>query len=127
MFLFLSYFFLFIIYNSVAVHSSPGGYATTTTNKTVPYPGLAFTSSFRILSDEGVRAMRKVIALNQKYAKSNERIPKTLRGLGYRSKFVRDFTYSPDVLRHLSQMSGVPVLPHTMNMNIAQINFGQIG
>ena len=117
----------------IPIRASPGGVATTVPNnpnvqpKEIPFPGLAFTAPFRILSDEGVRAMRRVIHLNEKFAKSNERIPKTLRGLGYRSKFVRDFTYSIDVLQHLSAMSGVPVSPHNMPMNIAQINFGQIG
>jgi len=111
----------------VPVNATPGGTAFTTKNTPVAFNGLAFTSSFRILSDEGVRALREVIRHNERYAKCNERIPKTLRGLGYRSKFVRDFTYSKDVLNHLSKMSGVPVIPHSANMNIAQINFGQIG
>lgn len=93
----------------------------------VPFPGMAYTASFRVLSDEGVRAMRAVIRCNEKFAKANERTPKALRGLGYRSKFVRDFAYSPEVLDFLSRMSGEPMHPHDMPMNIAQINFGQIG
>ena len=99
----------------------------TASHSDVPFPGMAYTASFRVLSDEGVRAMRAVIRCNEKFAKSNERTPKTLRGLGYRSKFVRDFAYSPEVLDFLSRMSGEPMHPHDMSMNIAQINFGEIG
>ena len=83
---------------------------------TVPFTGLAFTAPFRLLSDEGVRVVRKIIKYNEKYAKSNERIPKTLRGLGYRSKFIRDLAYSQEVLQHLSRCSGDSIHPHSMPM-----------
>lgn len=91
------------------------------------WPGLAYTAPFRVLSDEGVRVMRDVIAAHESYAMSNERIPMCLRGLGYLSQFARDFAYSPEVLDWLSHMSGTPMHPHDMPMNIAHVNVGQIG
>jgi hypothetical protein len=57
----------------------------------------AVSASFRVLSDKGVAAVRDVIAANMKYAKSTERNPLLLRGLNYRSRFMRDLTYSPEV------------------------------
>ena len=93
----------------------------------MPFPGLAFSSSFRVLSDEGLRAVRGVIARNEKFAKSNERTPKMLRGLGYRSKFMRDLAYCPELLDFLSRMSGHPITPDAMPMNISHTNFGVIG
>ena len=91
------------------------------------FPGLAFTAPFRILSDEGVRVCRSIIAREERHAKQNERLPKTLRGLTYRSHFIRDLTYSLDVLQHLSSMAGEPLQPTGVSMNNAQVNFGQIG
>ena len=95
----------------------------------MPFSGLAYTAPFRVLSDEGVRALRRVIDDNEKFATSvPHRIPKCLRGLGYRSNFVRDLNYSPELLRHLAACSGLPGLaPHGMGMNLSQTNFGQIG
>jgi len=54
---------------------------------TVPFNGLAFTAPFRLLSDAGVKALRQVIAANEKHAAAlPSRAAKALRGLGYRSK-----------------------------------------
>ena len=44
--------------------------------------GLAYTRPFRILSDEGVAAVRAEVDRYEKFAKSNARTPKCLRGLG---------------------------------------------
>jgi hypothetical protein len=47
------------------------------------------------------------------------------KGLGYRSQFVRDVTYSPEVVEQLSAMAGKPLTPHGMPMNMAHVNFGK--
>lgn len=86
---------------------------------------LGYTEPFRLLSDEGVRVLRGIVAKNEVHAKSNERIPKCLRGLGYRSKFVREFTYHPEVLSLMARLAGKPIGPHGMPMNIAHTNFGK--
>lgn len=94
----------------------------------VPFSGLAYSSPFRLLSDEGVRALRRVICANEKLARPlPSRAAKAIRGLGYRSKFIHDFNYCEQVLAHLSQMAGTPIGPHGMSMNLSQINFGEVG
>ena len=92
------------------------------------FRGLAYSAPFRVLSDEGVRALRSVISENEKYATSVPgRIPKCIRGLGYRSQFVHDLGYSPDVLAHLAGCAGEHITPHGMSSNLSQVNFGEIG
>eukprot|EP00441_Pelagodinium_beii_P040944 CAMPEP_0197628718 /NCGR_PEP_ID=MMETSP1338-20131121/6899_1 /TAXON_ID=43686 ORGANISM="Pelagodinium beii, Strain RCC1491" /NCGR_SAMPLE_ID=MMETSP1338 /ASSEMBLY_ACC=CAM_ASM_000754 /LENGTH=900 /DNA_ID=CAMNT_0043199711 /DNA_START=52 /DNA_END=2754 /DNA_ORIENTATION=- len=92
-----------------------------------PFPGLAYSAPFRILSDEGVRVFRQIIAANEQYAHSFERTPKLLRGLAYRSKFMRDFLYSDFVLAHMEKMSRTPMSPHGVLMHGNQVNFGEAG
>ena len=55
------------------------------------------------------------------------RSSQVLRGLSYRSKFIRDLTYSPQVLNLLSSCCGEHVHPSDICMNNPQINFGEIG
>lgn len=86
---------------------------------------LAFSKPFRLLSDEGVRALQSVIDANKQFAKSNERIPQCLRGLGYRSKFVRDLNSDPQTVSLLSAMAGRPIAPHGMHMNMSHVNLGR--
>ena len=88
---------------------------------------LAYSAPFRLLSDAGVRALRTIIKENEHHATGNNRQSKAIRGMGYRSKFIRDFTYSKEVLHHLSKCSGKVLHPHGMGSNVAQINFGKIG
>lgn len=98
------------------------------TGAPVPFAGLAYTAPFRVLSDEGVRAFRLVISDNEKYATCvPSLVPKCLRGLGYRSDFVRDLNYSPQLLAHLSKCCGCQLAPHDMSMNLSQVNFGEVG
>ena len=98
------------------------------TGAPIPFTGLAYTAPFRVLSDEGVRAFRQVIEDNEMHAGCvPSLVPKCLRGLGYRSSFVRDLNYSQPLLDHLSHCSGIPIGPHDMAMNLSQINFGEIG
>ena len=102
----------------------------------IPYPvppstshqgcNLAYTAPFRVLSEQGIQDLRIVIKNNEQFAGSNNRQPKSLRGIGYRSKFIRDFTYSKEMLNHLSLCTGKTLHPHDMGMNVAQINFGKI-
>jgi len=86
---------------------------------------LAFSKPFRVLSDEGVRALQSVIDANRQFAKSNPRIPRCIRGLGYRSKFARDLNFDPQVINLLSAMAGKPVAPHGMHMNMSHVNLGR--
>ena len=113
-------------------HSSDTSFRTTAKaldqQATVPFNGLAFSAPFRLLSDAGVKALREVIAMNEKHACAlPSRAAKALRGLGYRSQFIRDFNSCPVIRAHLSQMAGTPLGPHHMPMNLSQTNFGEIG
>eukprot|EP00927_Polykrikos_kofoidii_P000723 TRINITY_DN1026_c0_g1_i2.p1 TRINITY_DN1026_c0_g1~~TRINITY_DN1026_c0_g1_i2.p1 ORF type:complete len:365 (+),score=33.31 TRINITY_DN1026_c0_g1_i2:104-1198(+) len=90
-------------------------------------PGLAYTKPFRVLSQDGVRALREVIFANENRSCHNERAPKFLRGLGYVSDFARDFTYCPEVIEHLSKCAGLDLWPHDLHMNVGHVNFGQVG
>ena len=102
------------------VHGHPGA--------GVPFNGLAFTAPFRLLSPEGVAALRSVIAANEKHARAlPDRAAKSLRGLGYRSRFIRDFNYCEQIRAHLGKMAGSPLGPHDMSSNLSQTNFGEIG
>ena len=86
---------------------------------------LGYCEPFRLLSVEGVKELRSIIDKNEVHAKSNERIPKCLRGLGYRSQFVRDLAYNSEVGSMLSAIAGKPLAPHSMPMNLAHTNFGR--
>ena len=92
------------------------------------FTGLAYTAPFRVLSDEGLRVFNKIILANEQFATSvPSLVPKCIRGLGYRSQFVRDLNYCEPLLDHLSSCAGVALAPHGMGMNLSQINFGEIG
>lgn len=86
---------------------------------------LGYTKPFRLLSDEGVNALEAVIKANECFARSTERIPKCLRGLGYRSSFVRNFNQDDKIIDLLSQFAGKPLAPHGMHMNMSHVNFGR--
>jgi hypothetical protein len=99
-----------------------------TTGEPVQFTGLAYTSPFRVLSDEGVRAFRQVVDDNEKFAGCvPSLVPKCIRGLGYRSKFVHDLNYCEQLLEHLGHCAGIALGPHGMSMNHSQINFGEVG
>jgi len=94
------------------------------TDKSEPFE-LGYSEPFRLLSDEGARVLGNVMKDNEMHAKSNERIPKCLRGLAYRSQFVRDLTYTPEVAELVSAIAGKPLAPHGMPMNIGHTNWGK--
>jgi hypothetical protein len=86
---------------------------------------LGYSEPFRLLSEEGTRVLRGIMEANETHTQSNERIPKCLRGLAYRSQFVRDMTFSNQVVDLVSQIAGKPLAPHGMPMNMAHTNWGR--
>jgi len=87
---------------------------------------LAYTEPFRVLSDEGVTALRKIIDDNRtNMSITTKRNPEIIRGLAFASKFVRDYNESPELLRHLSKFANVPLAAHPMTTNYSQINYGE--
>jgi hypothetical protein len=81
------------------------------------------TSPFRMLTEEGAEAMLEVARLLEPYCTGNFRISRNVRGGVYRSKFLRDLCISPDVSAFVSDVTGAPMLPHTMPHQLGHINY----
>ena len=81
------------------------------------------TSVFRILSDEGAAALLDVSRSLKAYARSNPRIARTTRGGAYRSKFLRDLCLSEELTEALSEIAGLPLLPHTIPHQLGHLNY----
>jgi len=87
-------------------------------------PGsLAYSQPVRLISDEGVRILRSII----KRERPNELVPTrgsrtSLRGLYYRSPFIRDLQSHPKVLELLSAMAGEQLVPSHFNNSTPQVN-----
>ncbi|KAJ1420805.1 hypothetical protein B484DRAFT_399713 [Ochromonadaceae sp. CCMP2298] len=115
----------------------PPAYIKDLNFRNVPFPfsaeekkvrgNLAYTTSFRVLSDAGIAAARRSIAANEHLAKGNGRATKFIRGLGYTSKFHRGLAYSAELNSVLSALARDTVAPHTLSMNISHTNVGEVG
>ena len=88
----------------------------------------AYSSAFRILSSEGVEAMRHVC--DQIYDNRNasagtgaNRLGSYARGAGYRSTFIRDFCDSPELAAHLSDIAGTRLGRHSVPAVACGINY----
>ena len=88
----------------------------------------AVSNAFRILSTEGVVAMRDVC--DQIYHNRNategtgaNRLGSYARGAGYRSQFIRDFCDSPELAAHLSAIAGIPLGRHSVPAVACGINY----
>lgn len=84
---------------------------------------IAASSCFRILSEEGVAAMYHVCKQLEAFTTSNPRIERNTRGGVYRSRFLRDFSLSPDVADHLSGILKTPLRPIAMGHQLAHLNY----
>ena len=91
---------------------------------------LAYTSAFKLLSDEGLYVLKNIIKQNLSNAKSfgvGSRVPMSLRNLGYSSQFIRDFTECPVLLNFLSKCAGKKLKTHTYLSSYSHCNIGIIG
>lgn len=101
--------------------------------ETIAYPtdmqniSFGYSAPFKVISGEGERVLRELIRRHEHYAKGNTRQQKSLRGLGYLSKFIEEMVYSPVFLEHVSKIAGEPLCPSTFGMHITQVNFGKPG
>lgn len=84
---------------------------------------VATTSPFRLLSDEGVAAMRQVALALRDERVSGGRTASFLTGAVYRSKFLRDFCACPVVIEFVSQIAGTRLMPHSMPSQQIYINY----
>lgn len=81
------------------------------------------TSVFRILSDEGAAALLDVARQLEAFTTSNARIARNVRGGAYRSKFLRDLCLCPEVTAFMSDICGIPLLPHTIPHQLGHLNY----
>ena len=81
------------------------------------------TSVFRILSDVGAAAMLEVASMLEEFTTSNARIARNVRGGAYRSKFLRDLCMCPEVTAAMSEICGIPLLPHTIPHQLGHLNY----
>lgn len=86
-----------------------------------PFP-LAVTSAFRVLTPEGVEALRASVAALVKHRRSNDRIANYVRGSLYYSSFIRGLCLSPDVTAFMAELAGRPLLPHPMALYQGHVN-----
>lgn len=90
--------------------------------------GLAVTSAFRVLSDEGLAAMgecarRMKANRNTPAGTGANRLGSYVRGAGYRSQFVRDFCEAPELLDFVSDIVGAPLGRHSLPSVACGVNY----
>lgn len=91
---------------------------------------MAYSSAFKVLSDEGIVVLSKIIEENLSKGKSfgvGNRTPMSLRGLAFSSKFIRDFNECPILLNFLSKLAGLQLIPHTYVSSYSHCNIGAVG
>ncbi|UJR19034.1 hypothetical protein I4U23_022165 [Adineta vaga] len=86
---------------------------------------LAYTGPFQVLSDEGYDVLQSILKREMAYQISDARHPAKIRFGGYRSKWLQDFNRSPQVLEHLSRITGdVQLIPTTLQSSYSHTNIG---
>jgi len=83
----------------------------------------AISGVFRVLSDEGAACLYEVCNQLEEFVSSNPRIERCVRGGVYRSKFLRDLCLSPEVTQFVSEISGAPLMPHTIPHQLGHLNY----
>lgn len=91
-----------------------------------PPATFAYSEPFRLLSDAGVSACRRVLHNEADLITQSQR-SLSQGGIAYRSAFIRDLLYSPAVCALFSQMANTPLWPNDMHQRSSQANYGQIG
>ena len=81
------------------------------------------TSVFRVMSDEGAATLLEVCRALEAHVTSNPRISRNVRGGTYRSRFLRDLCLSPELTEAMSEIAGIPLLPHTLPHQLGHLNY----
>ena len=84
---------------------------------------VAIAGPFRLLSDEGVTALREVALALREERTSSHRTASFVTGGVYRSAFVRGLCQSPDVAAFLSLLCNTQIAPHSIPSQQAYINY----
>jgi len=120
-------------FETVSLHpgSSPADFAApnplpepSQDDATAKPSSLAYTTCFRVLSDEGIRVLRGIISSHGGLAQSNARIPCMIRNLGYVSPWIRAFNECPVLLSHLGKLAGLHLQPTYQHGSYSHVNFG---
>merc|ERR1711957_166841 len=86
----------------------------------------AYSAPTRVLSKEGVKALKAIVLKHAHLAKTNPRQAAALRGLAYKSKFIRDMMSDQKLLAFYSKLAGQPVCFSSFSMGSPQANLGKI-
>lgn len=86
----------------------------------------AFSKTFRVLSEEGYRIARAILEreYDNGFVQPDRRIQLCLRGVTYRSPFLRAFSESPRIRELACALTGENLCIHGMISNHAHINWG---
>ena len=85
---------------------------------------LAYSTPFDMLSEEGVRVAHAILTRERVHAHRNHRNCE-LRGLYFRSPWIRALMNDPTLLAHFGRIAGEPVVPHMLLMDAPSVNFGE--
>ena len=85
----------------------------------------AVAGPFRLLSAQGVADAQAVLARLRATAQADtgNRAPNFVAGGTYKSRFLRDMCYCPQLTARIGKMMGCELLPHTMPTQQLYINF----
>ena len=85
---------------------------------------LAFSTPFRILSDEGAAVLLDTARrLRAFQTNGRDRIENMVRGGCYRSRWLRDLCLSSEVTEMMAEVYGAAVAPHTMPLHLGHLNY----
>ena len=85
---------------------------------------LAFSTPFRILSDEGAAVLLDTARrLRAFQTNGRDRIENMVRGGCYRSRWLRDLCLSSEVTEMMAEVYGAAVAPHTMPLQLGHLNY----
>ncbi len=84
---------------------------------------IAVAGPFRLLSEEGVAAVRSVALALRDMRQTSDRTANYLAGGVYRSKFLRDLCACTQITDFLSEIAGCELLPHSMPSQQVYVNY----
>jgi len=86
---------------------------------------VAVAGPFRLLSAQGVADAQAVLTRLRATAQADvgNRAPNYLAGGVYKSKFLRDMCYCPELIRRMSRLMATTLAPHTMPTQQLYVNF----
>jgi hypothetical protein len=112
------------------MHLENGGVWDLSKIPSFPLPGDAnkfgYTAPFKVFTDEGYKIARSILdmEMDQGHIKPDRRIQLCLRGVTYRSPFLRAFSECQELSDLATSLSGEPLIIHPIISNHAHVNWG---